>query len=153
MNSPSTTPPQAGGADRRFAFRFDRAARLLLAPLAVTPATSEVRVGRHDLRIRYGPWRLRIDRAHIRAARVTGPFRWWKAIGPHLSLADHGLTLGTTTHGGVCLELARPVAWLAPRGLLDHPAVTLTVDRPAELARLLRPRLVRRLARRAGWPW
>jgi hypothetical protein len=30
--------------------------------------------------------------ANLWAVRLTGPYRAWRAIGPRLSLADHGLT-------------------------------------------------------------
>lgn len=30
--------------------------------------------------------------ANLWAARLTGPYRAWRAIGPRPSLADHGLT-------------------------------------------------------------
>lgn len=125
-------------ATRHFEFRFDRPARYLLAALGITPRTSGVDVGRRKLRIRFGPWRLAIDRRNVRSASVAGPFSPWRAIGPRLSLADRGVTFGTTTRAGVCVALWRPVAALAPRRLLTHPAITLTVDRPAELARLLK---------------
>jgi hypothetical protein len=122
-----------------FPFRFDRVARCLLVPLGVTPATSGVQVTRGRVLIRYGPWRATIDRSDIRAVRAAGPFKAWKAIGPRVSLADRGLTLGTSTRSAVCIELRQPIGVLMPRRLLAHPAVTVTVDRPGELVRLLRP--------------
>jgi hypothetical protein len=56
-----------------------------------------------------------------------------------VSLADRGLTVGTSTRGGVCIRLRQPIGALVPGKLLAHPAVTVTVDEPAELVRLLRP--------------
>jgi hypothetical protein len=126
------------GGTRHFDFLFDRPARYLLAALGITPATSGVDVGAEEMKIRYGPWRLSVDRRNVKAASVTGPFSAWRAIGPRLSLADRGVTFGTNTRAGVCVALWQPIAALAPRRLLTHPAVTLTVDRPAELARLLK---------------
>lgn len=141
---------------RHFDFRFDRPARYLLAAFGVTPATSGVDVGRDTLRVRYGPWRLSVDRRNVKTASVIGPFSAWRAIGPRMSLADRGVTFGTSTRAGVCVRLWQPVAALAPARLLTHPAVTLTVDRPAELARLLRrgrPGLAGRVARRMRGPF
>ena len=139
------------GQARFFPFRFDRVARYLLVVLGVTPATSGIEVTGGQLLIRYGPWRTTVDRRNIRAVTASGPFKAWKAIGPRMSLADRGLTFGTSTRGGVCIELRRPIAVLAPRRLLAHPAVTVTVDQPGELVRLLRPsraNLLTRAARR-----
>lgn len=137
----------AGDAARVFPFRFDRAARYLLLPLGVTPATSRVELADGQLLIRFGPWRATVDRRNIRAVTASGPFSPWKAIGPRVSAADRGLTFGTSTRGGVCIRLRQPVGVLAPRRLLAHPAVTVTVDQPGELARLLRPARARLLDR------
>lgn len=138
------------GQARFFSFRFGQAARCVLLALGVTPATSGVEVTGRRLLIRYGPWRTTLDRRNIRAVTATGPFRAWKAIGPRISFADRGLTFGTSTRGGVCIELRQPVGVLVPRRLLAHPAVTVTVDRPAELIRLLRPRWGTWLGKAAG---
>jgi hypothetical protein len=135
------------GRARKFLFRFDRVGRYLLLALGVTPATSGVEITGGQVLIRYGPWRTTIDRRNIQAVAAAGPFKPWKAIGPRVSLADHGLTFGTSRHGGVCIELRQPAAVLAPRRLLAHPAVTVTVDRPSELIRLLRPTWASRLSR------
>ena len=45
----------------------------------------------------FGPWVCRTAPSNVRAVSLTGPYRWYRAIGPRLSLADHGLTFGTTT--------------------------------------------------------
>lgn len=132
---------------RLFLFRFDRIARYVLPALGVTRATSRVEVVGGQLLIRYGPWRTAVDRRNIQAVRATGPFNGWKAIGPRLSPADRGLTFGTSTHGGVCIQLRQPVAVLMPGRLLAHPAVTVTVERPRELVRLMRPSRARLLLR------
>lgn len=74
----------------------------------------------------------------MRAVRVTGPYRWYRAIGPRLSLADHGLTFGTTTACGVCLLLREPVPGIDPLGVIRHPGLTLTVADPQRFAATVR---------------
>ena len=81
------------GAATRFPFRFDPVFRPVLALLGVRPATAWVAVTERDLMIRYGPWRLRTDRGNVTGVELSGPYRWWRAIGPHLSLADGGVDL------------------------------------------------------------
>jgi hypothetical protein len=125
---------------QRFAFAFAAPYRVLLALLGVRPATASVTVDDAELNVRFGPWLLRTDRDNVVAARTTGPYRWWRAIGPHLSLVDRGATFGTTTAGGVCIEFAEPVPALAPRGRLRHPSVTVTVEDGPELIGRLRRR-------------
>jgi hypothetical protein len=122
----------------RFDFAFAAPYRLPLALLGVRPATAAVIVDDAELSVRFGPWLLRTERDNLIAARTTGPYRWWRVIGPHVSLADHGVTFGTTTAGGVCIEFADPVPALAPGGWLRHPSVTVTVADGPELIGLLR---------------
>lgn len=68
--------------------------------------------------------------------RLTGPYRWWRAIGPRGSGADRGFTFGTSTHGGVCLCFREWVPFRAVRGGRME-ALTVTVDDIAGLAQAL----------------
>ncbi|MET8348382.1 MULTISPECIES: hypothetical protein [unclassified Micromonospora] len=125
------------GPATRFPFRFDPVFRPALALLGVRPATAWVTVTDRDLLIRYGPWRLYTDRANVTGVEVSGPYRWWRAIGPHVSLADGGVSFGSSTAGGVCLRFGVPVPAIAPGGWPRHPAATVTITDPPALARLL----------------
>ncbi|SCL35236.1 hypothetical protein GA0070616_5174 [Micromonospora nigra] len=120
-----------------FPFRFDPRYRPALALLGVRPSTARVVVGQGEVRVRFGPWRVRADLADVVAVEPGGPYRWWKVIGPHLSLADGGVTFGTSVAAGVCLRFRRPVPALLPGGLLRHPGVTVTVADPPALTRAL----------------
>ncbi|MEU0549807.1 hypothetical protein [Micromonospora sp. NPDC005979] len=121
----------------RFPFRFDAAFRPALALVGVRPATAWVAVDDRYLLIRYGPWRLRTGRDNVLGAEVGGPYRWWRVIGPRLSLADGGVSFGSSAQAGVCVRFGEPVPALAPAGWPRHPAATVTVADPAALARLL----------------
>lgn len=123
---------------RHFPFHFDRRFRPALALLGVRPGNASVLVTRHEVTIAFGWWRMRLSRSNVAGTEVTGPYRWWKAIGPHLSLTDRGVTFGTNTRRGVCIRLRRPQPGLAPGRLLRHPGVTVTVADPKALARKLR---------------
>lgn len=127
------------GDTSSFDFVFTLTARPLLRLAGVSPTTTGVDLTPTRLLIRYGHWRISLLRANIRTATVTGPFSPWKALGPRISLADQGLTLGTNSNRGVCLTLLHPIAVLLPGWLLRHPNITLTVARPEELAALLTP--------------
>ncbi len=131
----ATRPTPAAG---QFEMAFDPRFRLPLATLGVTPATAHVTVAADRLVACFGPWTCRTTPANVRAVRITGPYHWYRAIGPRLSLADHGLTFGTTTARGVCLLLREPVPGIGPLGLLRHPGLTLTVADPAEFAATVR---------------
>ena len=129
-----TPGPGAG----QFEMAFDPRFRLPLAALGVTPATAHVTVTPDRLVACFGPWACRTTPANVRAVRVTGPYRAWRAIGPRLSLADHGLTFGTSTARGVCLLLREPVPGSDPLGVIRHPGLTLTVADPDGFAASVR---------------
>ena len=125
--------PAAAGAQvpgpgpGQFEMAFDPRFRLPLAALGVTPATAHVTVTPDRLVACFGPWICRTTPANVRAVRLTGPYHWYRAIGPRLSLTDHALTFGTTTIRGVCLLLREPVPGIDPLGMIRHPGLTVTV--------------------------
>ncbi|MQY04160.1 hypothetical protein [Actinomadura macrotermitis] len=127
---------------QRFPFAFADRYRRPLALLGVHEGSAYVELTDGELRARYGPWTLRTPRANVAGAEITGPYQWWKAIGPHLSAADRGVTLGTTPDRGVCVRFRTPVRCLEPFGLLKHPGATFTVRDPEGLRAALgrRPR-------------
>jgi hypothetical protein len=122
--------PAAGTGAGQFEMAFDARFRLPLAALGVTPATAHVTVTADRLVACFGPWTCRTTPANVRTVGVTGPYRWYRVIGPRLSLADHGLTFGTSAARGVCLLLREPVPGIDPLGVIRHPALTVTVADP-----------------------
>jgi hypothetical protein len=124
-------------------FRFARqpAARLPLLLWGVRSERTSVVVDELDVHVRFGRWELHTPRANVVTATVTGPYRWWRALGVRLSLSDRGITFGSSDIGGVCVQLRDPVpVRLGPLAMpLRHPNVTLTVEDPETLVRLLAP--------------
>ncbi|MBP2473221.1 hypothetical protein JOF53_002093 [Crossiella equi] len=117
-----------------FGFAFDERYRGLLAVAGVRPATSWIRLHEEHLEVRFGLWRLRTPLSNVEGVTPSGPFQALKAIGPRVSLADRGLTFGSTARAGVCVRFRQPVGWLR------HPALTLTPEDPERLAaRLSQP--------------
>jgi len=81
------------------------------------------------------------ERAEAAAhATGTGTGQFKMAFHPpsRLSLADHGLTVGTTTRRGVCLLFGEPVPGIELLGLIRHPGLTLTVAEPHRFAATVR---------------
>jgi len=96
----------------RFDFAFDEGRmRALAALFGVRPATAWAEVTPEELRVRFGPWRLRSERSNVAGVEITGPYRsWWKVAGPaHLSFVDRGVTFGTNLRRGACVRFHRPV--------------------------------------------
>lgn len=127
--------------DERFRFAFDDRFRPLLALSGVVPATAFVSLeAEGDLVARFGPWTCRTPLTNVAEVSVTGPYRWWRAIGARLSFSDGGATFGSTAAGGVCLRFREPVRALEPLGVLRHPGLTLTVAEPGRFAGRVRAR-------------
>jgi hypothetical protein len=122
---------------RRFGFRRDTLA-LASLPFGVLPDRAYVDVDEDRLSIRFGPWFMSTPTANIAGASLSGPYQWWKVIGPaRLSLRDLGITFATSTDTGVCITFHEPIAGLLPTGAVRHRGVTVTVDAPDDLVRLV----------------
>jgi hypothetical protein len=124
----------------RFSFEFSQPLSWPLAALGVTPWTAHVDVRDDELSVRFGPWSLVTPLQNVESASVTGPYLPFKVLGPHVSLADRGVTFGTSWRRGVCIRFRRPVPGALPGGLLTHPAATVTVAEPERLVALLERR-------------
>jgi len=123
----------------RYPFRFDPRYEGLLRLVGINPLTAWVDVGEGLLFARFGAWSVATSLENVIGAQVSGPYRAYRAIGPHLSLKDRGLTFGTNAASGVCIRFARPVRGLDPLGLLRHPGLTVTVQEPEALAAAVLP--------------
>jgi hypothetical protein len=127
----------------RFGFRFDSWYRLAALPFGVSPSTAHVDVrsgadGERTLVARFGPWQVSTPVANVLSATPTGPYATVKTIGPaHVSLRDFGLTFATNRERGLCIRFRSAVPGLAPTSVIRHPALTVTVDDPDGLARVL----------------
>ena len=84
---------------------------------------------------RYGLLRVDTPLATVREAHVTGPYRWWTAVGARLSMSDDGLTFGTNADAGVCIHFEPRIHRVI--GLRDHSALTVTVADPEGLVEAL----------------
>jgi len=115
-------------------FRFAPSYRAAALPFTITPSRAWVEVTETELRVRFGPWRLRTPRENIRDTTLTGGYSFLKTAGSaHLSFADHGVTFATNPDQGLCVCFHEPVRALDPRGRLRHPGATMTVTDPVAL--------------------
>jgi hypothetical protein len=90
-----------------------------------------------DGRFRAGFGLFKVDTplTNVAGAHVTGPYRWWTAVGPRASFTDDGLTFGTTNRRGVCVHFHEPIHRVV--GFQDHSALTVTVADPEALVAAL----------------
>ncbi len=127
-------------ATDRFPFAFDRRFSVPLRLLGVRPGTAGVSVSNTSVRIAFGPLKVQTPLSNVAGVEVSGDYRWFRAIGPRLSLADRGVTFGTNAEAGACIRLHEPVpALLGQR--LPHPGFTVTVAEPAALKAAIDVRL------------
>jgi hypothetical protein len=126
---------------QRFAFHHDPRFALPLRLLGVRPSTCWVTLDDDDFEARFGPWRLRTPVSNLADICRTGPYHWFKAVGPRGSLADRGATFGTSPRGGVCVSFHEPVGALLGEGRFRHPGLTVTVADPEALLVAVRRRI------------
>lgn len=123
-----------------FAFAFDPAYVLPAWFFGIRDETSAVRVSADWITASFGAWTVRTRLDNITSVALEGPYRFLKTAGPaHLSVKDGGLTFASNAHRGVCLQFRTPVSGIDPFGWIRHRNLTLTVDRPEDLAELLAP--------------
>ena len=119
---------------QRFEFTFDYPVAGPLAVFGILPSTSYAEIDGGELHARFGPWSLSTPLANIISTDVTGPYRWYRAVGVRMSLSDRGVTFGSNARAGLLLTFAEPVRALRPGGLgPKNPNATLTVADPKAL--------------------
>lgn len=119
-----------------FSFRFDDRYALLLLPFGATPARCSLTVDDTWLVARFGWFTLKTPRSNVAGAEVTGPHQPVKALGVRMSLSDRGLTFGSSAQRTTCIRFHEPVR-VRPVDVAGHPGLTVSVDRPEQLAALL----------------
>lgn len=125
---PHGVPTRIRSVTETFPLRDERPWRWLLRLIGVHGDRASVELTDDDQMIaRFGPLSVETSLDNIGHLHVTGPYRWWKAIGPRGSLADHGFTFGTTARGGVCLCFSERVPTRYVRGGRME-SLTVTVD-------------------------
>ncbi len=115
-----------------FPYRFDRRFVPMWLAGGALPWRDGVTVTDGDrLVATFGFLRVDTPLDNIADTHVTGPYRWWTAVGPRLSFADDGLTFGTNSTQGLCIHFHHRIKRVI--GLRDHSALTVTVADPMAL--------------------
>lgn len=128
------------GTMERFPFRFDRVFVPTLLAIGVHPGNSSVVLSEDDRFVAtFGRWKVDTPLSNIDCIEVSGPYRWYRAIGVRGSRVDNGITFGSTTAGGVCVTFHEPIPRLIA-GMRDHPGLTVTVMDTTGLAAALEAR-------------
>lgn len=91
-----------------------------------------------DFLATYGRWKVETPIANIDQTEVTGPHRWYTAVGLRASAADDGATFGTNHHAGLCIAFKEKVPKVV--GFRSHSALWVSVADPEGLAQAIAER-------------
>lgn len=80
----------------------------------------------------FGRFEVETPITNIDHTAISGPHRWYTAVGVRLSFADDGLTFGTNHHKGLCIEFTERIPKVI--GFRDHSALWVSVADPEGLA-------------------
>ncbi len=99
--------------------------RWLLLPFGVRPGNAWARLEDDRLVARFGFFRFQTPLDNIVRWEISGPYRWFMALGVRRSVRGGDVTFGSSTHGGVRLDFREPVRFAR---FLKPSALYLTVD-------------------------
>ncbi len=117
---------------QHFPYRIDRRWSPLFAVLGVKDSHGVELTDDGMFRAKYGRWSVETPIDNIDHTLVTGPHRWYTAVGLRLSFSDDGLTFGTNHESGLCVAFVEPIRRVI--GLKDHSALWVSVADPGALA-------------------
>jgi hypothetical protein len=122
-------------SEQFFPYRFDRRWSAMFVALRVKQTDGVTVTDDGRLIATYGWARIETTVDNVDHTLVTGPHRWYTAVGLRLSFADDGITFGTNHHRGLCIAFVEPIPKVI--GLRDHSALWVSVADPEGLAAAL----------------
>jgi len=118
-----------------FPYRLDNRWSPMFAALRIKRTDGVTLTDDGMLRATFGFLNVETPVANIDHTEVTGPHRWYTAVGARLSLADDGLTFGTNHQLGLCLEFVERIPKVI--GFRKHSTLWVSVADPDGLANAL----------------
>jgi len=117
---------------RRFPYRFDNRWKALFLALGVDDSDAVELTEDGRLLASFGRVRVETPIANIDHTEISGPHRWFTAVGLRLSFTDDGLTFGTNHEKGLCIAFVERIPKVI--GFRDHSALWVSVADPEGLA-------------------
>ncbi|RZV44276.1 MAG: hypothetical protein EX269_11965 [Acidimicrobiales bacterium] len=116
-------------------FQYERDARWtgLFVPLGLKDSDGVELTDDGRLVASFGWVSVETPLANVDHTLVTGPHRWYTAVGLRLSFTDDGLTFGTNHRKGLCIAFKERIPKVI--GFKDHSALWVSVADPEGLAR------------------
>ncbi len=111
----------------QFGFAIESKYAPFLLAFGVREDAAWLRIADDQLEVKFGFFGLSTPMDNITGYQLSGDYKAYRAIGIRTSLADRGVTFGSTTKRGLCVTFAEPVS-VKPGIGLNHPGMTVTVD-------------------------
>ena len=124
-------------SDRFFPYELDRRWAAMFVALRVGADDGVTVTDDGELIATFGWVSVRTTVDNVDHTEVTGPHRWYTAVGLRLSFADDGLTFGTNHRRGLCIAFVEPIPKVI--GFKDHSALWVSVADPEGLAAAIAP--------------
>jgi hypothetical protein len=116
----------------QFPYDIDNRWFALLAALRVDDSDGVDITDDGQLIATFGRVRVQTPLENIDHTLITGPHRWYTAVGLRLSFTDDGLTFGTNHRRGLCIAFVERIPKVI--GSKDHSALWVSVADPEGLA-------------------
>lgn len=120
---------------QHFPYRLDQRWSALFLALGVRDSDGVTLSAKGELIATYGRFKVTTTLDNVDHTVVTGPHRWYTAVGLRLSLTDDGVTFGTNHRKGLSIAFVKKV----PRviGLRKHSTLWVSVADPEGLAKAI----------------
>ncbi len=117
---------------QHFPYRLDKRWSALFFALGVGKDDGVTITDKGELIATFGLFKVKTTLTNVDHTEVTGPHRWYTAVGLRLSLTDDGVTFGTNHHKGLSIAFVKKI----PRvmGFRKHSLLWVSVADPEGLA-------------------
>ena len=115
-----------------FPYRFDKRWTALFFALGVDDKDGVTITGTGELIANFGRFKVKTTVANVDHTLVTGPHRWYMAVGLRLSFSDDGLTFGTNHRKGLSIAFVEKIPKVI--GFKKHSTLWVSVADPEGLA-------------------
>ena len=115
-----------------FPYRLDRRWMPMFVALGVGDDDGVEVTDDGDLIASFGWVKVETTIDNVDHTVISGPHRWYTAVGLRLSFTDDGLTFGTNHQKGLCIAFVEKIPKVI--GFKDHSALWVSVADPEGLA-------------------
>ena len=115
-----------------FPYRFDKRWSPLFFALGVKDKDGVTISHKGELIATFGRFKVKTTIDNIDHTKVTGPHRWYTAVGLRLSLTDDGVTFGTNHRKGLSIVFVDKIPKVI--GFRKHSTLWVSVADPEGLA-------------------